>query len=383
MSPEPQRVRLYGAIHGFEVFFLFHSERREIAPAPEMFTDIMGLEKGARIGVEWHEEEAFLELNRDFQQLAIKAGLGDGAGYHKNDIRFWQHITEALRSRSFEVVPLEDKTTWLRYNRAALAVEKAKRNKPQVCEDQSDIIYHAEMCRYNERCYRMGLLTEKVHAIEREDALLRAIKEKQVRAAIVGLGHSDFWIANREAIEKEHRITFDSYATMKVRDVTDRFTTFERDSAPEPRVVNDRMGLERSLHLIEEGRLTNATPDYVGTWEFYTPSKGYFEMFVAERNGERITGTIEDCLGSATFTGTINKEGIEFVKEYDPQRCASGASSKPIRYKAARQGNEFFGHWFYGGMGSPFYLVKKPKAKPVTMATRWVYLFEKTQKQES
>jgi len=386
MSPEPQKVRLYGAIHGIDLIFLCFSERRGVAPNPRLYDDLLRLDRGTRIGVEWFSEEDWKELNTDIKQRADNAGIEKAVGYDPHFDDFWKRIIGFLRDASFQVAFLEDKETFMRYNQAcvdALKVREDGQNELVSDEGQSAVMYHARLCRHNERNSRASLRADRIHVIERDEALLRAIKEKQVGAAIVGLGHSDAWMANRARIEQERGIAFDSYSTLRGVGRDHYFTTFERDSVPDPRTVFDLTRLQRSLKLMEQGSITDETPDYTGIWDIYFPPKGYFEMFVAERNGEQIAGTIEDCLGSATFTGTENPDGIEFIKEYNPKRCASGAAQKPVRYKAARQGDEFFGHWFYDGMGSPFYLVKKPKANPLMMAVKWVHLFEKAQKQKS
>jgi hypothetical protein len=370
-SPEPQKVRLYGAIHHVERIQLFSSEHRDIEPNRALFTDLLDLGKGARIGVEWFNKQDWQEVVDDREQRAFKAETKEISHYDSASNHFWWMLMLGLRTLSLKAVPLEDKEVWKRYNQACVDEMKQGEEELFCDEGQSEVSYHARLCRHNERNTRCALLAKKIHWIERDNALLRAIKEKQVKAAIVGLGHSDFWVANREAIEKEHGIVFDRYATMKVRDVNDPTTTFEPDAVPDPHRVYDRICFERSLHMMEQGRITDATPDYVGIRDYCFPSKRYFEMFVRKRKGNKISGTIEDCLGSATFTGTENARGIEFVKTYDSQRCTSEADPKPVRYKAARQGNEFYGHWFHDGLVSSFYLVKKPKANPITMATRW------------
>jgi hypothetical protein len=96
-----------------------------------------------------------------------------------------------------------------------------------------------------------------------------------------------------------------------------------------------REHVSRKYRAVVEGRITQGKPDFIGTWDKLTPARGLFEMFIKERNGKEISGTIEDTYGTASFAGTQHGKEIKFSKRYDPSAHQLGAFSGDIFYEGS------------------------------------------------
>lgn len=206
---------------------------------------------------------------------------------------------------------------------------------------------------------------------------MEAIKSGALRAAIVGRGHSDYWATNQGRIKNELGITFEDYSIDTARrGVVNQHSTsaesvFTRKAAPHPKVVFERESLERAIRLIGQGRIIlDRTPDYVGIWDIHFPSKGYFEMFVEDQSNGRVSGKIEDCLGTARFEGIITPTDLNFVKQYVVSEETT--IQEPIEYKAKKEGQEYHGHYYVKGFVSDaFFMTQSPKMDPVSLSLRW------------
>jgi hypothetical protein len=87
------------------------------------------------------------------------------------------------------------------------------------------------------------------------------------------------------------------------------------DAIPE---FPDEIFMERAYKAVKEGRVTDGNPNYIGTWELTQEPRGLFEVYLeggVEEDGG-IKGTIEDCFGTATFSGRIARGQISFTKIY-------------------------------------------------------------------
>ena len=101
---------------------------------------------------------------------------------------------------------------------------------------------------------------------------------------------------------------------------------------------------------------------FISTTKSLEPSEGYFEMFITQRDGQNITGSIEDVLGSALFAGRVDETEIQFLKQYTQARA--DAMKGEIMYHATRRGDEFFGAFRLSPTersSSPWYLTRTRK----------------------
>ncbi len=114
----------------------------------------------------------------------------------------------------------------------------------------------------------------------------------------------------------------------------------------------DLVHLERCYHALKKGRITDGKPDYIGTWDLDFEHKGLFEIYVTKssptEDGMNIEGIIEDCFGTAEFTGKIEPKGITFVKKYCKnikyEFYGKSVTTDPITYSGfLNKNNEFVG----------------------------------------
>ncbi len=128
-------------------------------------------------------------------------------------------------------------------------------------------------------------------------------------------------------------------------------------------------------HMAEvEGRITHAIPTYIGTWSPNYPTTGLFEMFVEKRVGVRISGTIKDVIGTASFDGIIRSNTvhdgiigattIHFSKQYDQDAILIGGEKNPIHYKGKQKDGRTIGTYTFES--------DKTDIRPF-----WMYEFEK------
>jgi hypothetical protein len=96
-----------------------------------------------------------------------------------------------------------------------------------------------------------------------------------------------------------------------------------------------------------EGRITHAIPTYIGTWSPNYPTTGLFEMFVEKRVGVRISGTIKDVIGTASFDGIIRGSTISFSKQYDQDAILIGGEKNPIHYKGKQKDGRAIGTYTF------------------------------------
>jgi hypothetical protein len=106
---------------------------------------------------------------------------------------------------------------------------------------------------------------------------------------------------------------------------------------------------KRLIKAKEFGRVTpEKMPDFIGNFDNSLP-KGLFEMFIEEREGDNISGTIEDVYGTATFEGVLSDTEIRFTKHYIPEKSSIEASDCDLMYKGEylSQIKEYLGRFVY------------------------------------
>ena len=365
-------VRLYGVTHGVDITSICFSESISISPSQELLADIARLPKGSRVGIEWFTESDWKEIQCDLQKRLDVAKAQMFLYYARESYSYWEILLTKIQRLGLQPIFLESKELWLAYNQTL--VDLAKGNESELFHDgESDRDYHLKVCMYNESLKRGVLASRKIHEIERDAQLLSAITKGELKAAIVGMGHSDYWFFNKTRIQEQTGLVFDSYAKQQLNGTSYPATIFVRNPEPGSQILHERQSLERAIRLMEQGRIVDPKPDYVGTWSECEPSQGYFELFIHERVGEKISGIIEDALGTARFTGKVNAKGINFSKVYT--NASAGAARGEIIYISTKTektsaGSEFCGAFNISGMRGPFYLIEASKKDPLEMGMR-------------
>jgi hypothetical protein len=129
---------------------------------------------------------------------------------------------------------------------------------------------------------------------------------------------------------------------------------------------------------------SDKTPDWVGTWNVYNPSYGYFELFIDKQEDGITKGRIEDCFGTATFSGKITPHYVDFVKRY--VHCTEGSYKSDITYFASRRCESDMHLGVYEcdeGSGNFFMEKAGRKSSPLEMALAWFDLKEEEEKRNN
>lgn len=358
------KMRLYGVVHGgYTRDFLGRMTKLHLIPTTSLFDELDQLPKGKRIGIENLSQEEFDEINSFSEREGIEQDFyGD---FNILTDEYWDDLERICKNIGHEVILIDSKQLWLEHCKATIKFGKEREKYDDLCQEEgeSEKDYHKKRVRLNEEIYNLERIAEKIKCIDREDALLQRILKDGLDVVVAGIGHTDYWVSKKD----EFGLDIESYS---IEDSTFEGTRihnhFVKDATPLPERVFFREGMERFFRLVKTGRLTQATPDYVGIWDCTHPSKGYFEVFVESSSNGNITGKIVDCLGDATFSGRITSDGIKFVKNYTVHD--GNIFHGDINYRGERiAGEEFFGS-FGDKFKMPFFMVKSSGIKPLDLA---------------
>ncbi len=101
--------------------------------------------------------------------------------------------------------------------------------------------------------------------------------------------------------------------------------------------------------------MEGTTPDYIGTWDMQVPARGLFEVYLGD---DGINGTIEDCLGTARFSGKISSDVAVFVKEYGDDKSSADAARDGVMYAGVSKGEIIAGEFRIYNEGGKFRMYK-------------------------
>lgn len=357
----------FGVTHGGFKHFFGLREEITIYPTNEMIRRINEFPSKSRVGVEWFSPEDFGEICDNLSGLCEESGL-EYVGFG-SDGTYWDSLLSRLKS-DLKIVFLEEKDIWLKINKAVVEKALNRSHEPEPKKDESVLAYRRRIISQDYDNHVAQINYERMHKIERNDKFLEVVGGEGLQIVVSGIGHTDYWWAHKEVISGKLGIVFEGYSTERLLDKGG--CGFVEGAVPDPERVFSRIGLERSIRLVEDGRIMkDGEPQFVGTWSVIEPAKGYFEVYVGNNKGNKLSGRIEDCFGSATFEGEISQDELKFTKRYDWTKCVGDTYKTPILYKAKRFGDEFSGFWFHQFGGNAFYMIKKPKEHPIDLVLGW------------
>lgn len=345
--------KLYGVLTGFTARFLIVESEVYLKPSREMLGELAELPAGTKVGIEDFEPDD----KRKLDDLVI-----DDARVIVNEAtqKYWNEVEEHCKKHRLEVVCLDDATIWAEAAKAGLEAHRLSR--------QFGKAMGARLVELQRTAYAQEVIQEYLHGIGREEAIIRKIKSRQPEVVLVSAGFADDLAAR-----PSHGINFAAYAqeqgpkmdnlTQDMRFVMSEMmsraeaedflnrnvepNTLVQNSSPDPATAAEREALERRYRAVKTGRITDRKPDFIGTWELLVPARGLFELFVTGRAGKSIVGTIEDTIGPATFTGTMDENGIRFTKTYAEHTYQIRGPIPPckgeIAYSAEKTGNKLEG----------------------------------------
>ena len=348
----------------------------EVMPSHEMVQTLRQLPAKSVVGIESLTEPNWNEVKADLEGAMQANGLRGG---YRSTNHFWYRLADIVMSEGHEVSWLEDKALWFKYHHATvqLSLRGVKPSNLRQEDGESDEEHHRRFVGWREEVYRAKIAADKIHLLERDNAILRNIADSGAEVVIAGLGHTDMWMLNVERIRKKFGFTFGEYSTDTVRDSDFRFSShglvssyFTRNAVPDPCLAFDFDSVERALMISTDGSFSSETADWVGTWSVQEPSRGYFELYIENRDGDYVSGRIEDCLGTARFEGEITSDSARFLKTYQDSR----RDALPELTFEAEGGNKKHGAYRSPGGAGNFYMERPNGSSPLDMSMSWFKL---------
>ncbi len=347
-----QVERLFGVIESLSISLGPFGTSVALKPSKELLGEIKKLPKGTKIGIERFSPQEKKKLDR-FRVRGVRV---EPSGASKE---YWGEIEEACRLNRLDITYLDDVELWKDFARYNVRATAERLGSLRDSTEKS-----------LRRNYAYGTEGNYIYVCGRELPFLERIRKSGVRIAIIGRGHSEYFWNNPE-FPLTYGVKFKSYGAESSPDPNHLRGKFEelisyegatekevsealRKELPQnqleynpkidQQILWEHISAERRYRALKENRVTNEKePDFIGTWDTAIPAKGLFEMFVSETNGQSITGTIEDTLGTSTFDGVLKGEIFTFDKEYDEEAHLQGTLTGKISYQSVRDGNKFKG----------------------------------------
>jgi len=316
--------------------------------APNIFSLVDSIVKNTprgkvNIGIQDVSDTDWEEVNRDWYSRFM--GVSESTIHFPNFLRvYWNSLRGMLTARGFNIVPLERAEDYVRTNEIRANLFPLSNGDISSLDElplshvsgEDSLTGHLHFAK---SFYEL----KRIEEIDRADLLLRRIGELGVDVAIVGKELSNHWMANLEKV-RQGGVVFDTYSGERLWCGEIQFL----DSLPVNGAISNRRDkLERTLTLLRGERLTERNPHLIGSWSI-DPLKGYFEMFFDGDSGQvdrilsgeqsgQVSGTIEDCLGGAVFTGNIGGGKIILHKDYGPKffEGKGGAVKDTICYEGS------------------------------------------------
>lgn len=324
---------LYGVQHGGEVFPIFTAGGEIFAfPSWELLFDLESLPQGTKVAIEYTPK-----FNRPFFVDGIRAFVP------LSQRRYWLEIIKTCKTAHLDLIYLEDFPTFTEIVRRKMQCGEVL-GELQKAEPERELELRRTL-------YRLTVEEEYLSVSQREKTFLERIRATQPKVVIMGQGHTDFLIANGQEFSsrgitvanyrKEVLPLPPSFLFSKDRNVSG---VLLEDSSPNPQIIVERTCLERQLRAVTEGRVTDGSPNFIGTWDVEIPARGLFEVYLESG----MSGRIEDCLGTATFVGEIGPEIVDFTKSYHPEESSKTAYHDVINYSGRLVGQNYEGVYKVG-----------------------------------
>lgn len=325
--------RLYGVQHGGEVYPMFTADGGiSASPSWELLFDLESLPQGTKVAIEYipkFNRPFFVDGKRAFVPLSQR--------------RYWQEIIKTCKTAHLDLVYLEDFPTFTEIVRRKMQCGEIL-GELQKAEPERELELRRTL-------YRLTVEAEYLDVIQREKTFLERIRATQPKVVIMGQGHTDFLIANGQEFSsrgitvanyrKEALSLPPSFLFSEDRNVSG---VLLEDSSPNPQIIVERTCLKRQSRALTEGRVTDGSPDFIGTWDVEIPARGLFEVYLDSKQ----SGRIEDCLGTATFVGEIGPERIDFTKGYLPEESLKTSYHDVINYSGRLVGKDYEGVYKVG-----------------------------------
>ncbi len=374
-------TRLYGVIPGLCINHpLIGSRDVQLTPSANLIAHLTNLPQNERVGVEFLNPPDREVLANNLITCGANASLKKMPSWSKGSDGYWQHLINSCDG--YEVIFLDDFKLWTRLNESMVDSAKARERRVINHRGESEARYHRRFVQREEKIHKAELASRSIQEIERSNSLLKAIRESNLDAVAVSKGYSDYWMMHPEEIERDFGIRFEGYSTETyfIEDGSLLFS-FKPEAIPDKETAYERESLMRMLKVIGGKRISDKTPDFIGTWDVLQPSRGYYEMFIEDRKSNgRVFGKIEDCLGRAIFDGRITENCFNFNKFYENGCCVTDAIHQLIKYRGAITDGRVHGYFHVNDFGTAFYMTECLDESPMQMSVNWHELASKNHK---
>lgn len=327
--------RLYGVVHSLEYSFLgLQTDEAKTHPSGRLIAELLGRPPGTKVGIEYTPK-----FNRPFLVDGLKITIPPSQRF------YWQTLRDICREKGHETIYLEDFHIYEEFTKKVLQgnilISKLEQDPPEK-----------EKWKLQKNLYKLAVEADYIWTIKRELAFLKLIQKTQPEIVIMGRGHTEYLTQNLDELTKRD-IRIENYQTETVNSPEPLFyeynprriifATMDENPTPNPTALIERKCLERRFKAVTEGRVTDGTPNFTGTWDTSIPAKGLFEIYTG-RDG-LFTGKIEDCFGTALFRGEINDQQIFFTKVYLPSDSSGEAFQGKILYRGNKTGDIYKGRF--------------------------------------
>ena len=332
--------RIYGVEHAIQNMVTGESR---IHPSFEMISELRSLPHGTTVGIGYTPE---LTKSLKFGQIKLKMS--------PITIKYWQEIKQICTNLDFKVIYLDDISVYQKLIKQYLIMKNCKNIRDKIEAGKDNENNKDRIKALKTKHYEATIINDYIFKIERENAMLDKIAKSKPDVIIVGKGHSDLFFLDSDNVRKngiilgkyktdivsgeENELFYDnllSIATLIDNPILDKKSLVERES------------LKRAIRAIKEGVIIpGGKPNFTGTWMRDCPPQGLFEIYVNYLNNNCFTGVIEDVIGRADVTGTIDETNVSFTKKYYPDKATGKAISVPIYYSGTvNDKGEYIGFW--------------------------------------
>lgn len=297
---------LYGVNHGGRGRDLSNNFCVDVVvePASKMINYLHALPSGTKVGIEYHPN-----IYHPPQDALARPD--------KNTKRYWENILGIVIEGGLEPVFIDNPDMYQRYAEKLLQAE-SKANFSTIIDDETARSIEEDQ-------YRAEVEARHILWIEREIAMVDAIAQTQPDVVIMGRGHTEYLMANKDSqllpkgiivgdykADKPIEITIPS-SIIDRTDVYHRIAETEVVNIPNPDLFPDREMLRRQHNAVIYGRINpDSNPQFVGTWDIWCRQRGLFEMYV---RGEGVfAGRIEDVYGTGKSFHLSRGNEFNFTK---------------------------------------------------------------------
>lgn len=297
-------MKLFGVEHGSQKLFGGLPIAENLVEHDEaMLAQIRDLPAGSRVGI-----EDLPEFHDPYNQYGLLVST--------EQQMYWGTIMAVCEGARHDLVYLDELKPYLRLGELTIARTTLRRQVgKQLAPDETRDL--------NERDFALWVEARRLFTLEREELIYRNIGKSALDLAIIGIAHGDFLVLSLDK-QLEYSIRVDEYWRAVSTHRQSRHLAPEvigqkfSQSKPDPRVLKANQMLLRTYRAAEQGRiLPNRQPSWIGSWRPDCRPVGLFEIYPSIKNGSKVHGQIEDCLGTATFKGEFSRDEAVFVKEYD------------------------------------------------------------------